>query len=124
MFQLHGSIPGPAIRRQIIEALAYPCMLVLSTLDEGCPQHRYFNPCHPACRACKESEECRWLNSNSEISVLTEKPMEQLYQSLVFGIEYVDAKCTRSGHNVRRCPCESCSWVRQSRRLAREYGDH
>lgn len=121
MFKLQGSLPGPAIRRQIIEALAYPCMLVLSNLDEDCPQHRYYNPCHPACDDCEEGEECRWLNANSEISALAEKPMDQLYESLVFAIEHVDAKCSRAGHNVRRCPCESCSWVRQSGRLAREY---
>ncbi|HZD51597.1 MAG TPA: hypothetical protein VE175_01000 [Woeseiaceae bacterium] len=122
MFQLQSPIPGPAIRRQMIEALAYPCMLVLSNMDvDECPQHGYFNPAHPACRVCEQGDECQWLNANSEITVLADRPMEQLYDSLAFGIEYIDVQCSRAGHNVRRCACESCGWVREARRLTRRY---
>lgn len=111
------------MRRQIIETLAYPCTLVVANLDlDECPQNRYFNPVHPSCRTCSQGEECRWLNSNSEFTVLAEKPMEALYDALLFSIDYVDSLCSRADHNVRRCPCESCEWVRAARRLARQYG--
>jgi hypothetical protein len=39
----------------------------------------------------------------------------------LFSIDYVDTQCSRANHNVRRCACESCHWVRKARRLAREY---
>lgn len=124
MFQVRGSTPGLAIRRKMIETLAYPSMFVLSSLDGGCLQHRYFNPRNPACQNCEAGEECHWLAGNSDVTVLAEKPMEQLYDALAFGIEYLDSQCSRAGHNVRRCACESCEWVRAARRLAREYLNH
>ena len=110
------------MRRRIIEAITYPRMVLLESLDgDECPQNRYFNATHRACQFCEQGEECRWLNGNDEFSVLAEKPMDELFASLQFCIDFVDARCSRSGHNVARCPCESCSWVRQARRLAREY---
>jgi hypothetical protein len=110
------------MRRQILEALTYPRMVVLANLDgEECSQHLYFNPAHPSCQLCYQSEECRWLKGNDEFSVLAEKPMDALFESLLFGIEYVDVQCSRASHNVRRCACESCRWVRDARRLGRAY---
>jgi hypothetical protein len=41
----------------------------------------------------------------------------------LFSIDYVDMQCSCASHNVRRCACESCQWVREARRLAREYVD-
>lgn len=97
-------------------------MLVLANLDGNeCPQNLYFNPAHPACRHCDQAEECNWLNCNDEFSALARKPVETLYESLLFSIEYVDAQCSRANHNVRRCACESCHWVRKARRLGWKY---
>jgi hypothetical protein len=94
---------------------------MLSNMDvDECPQNNYYNPAHPACRYCDQDEECHWLNSNDEFSVLATKPMHILYESLLFSIEYVDARSSRAKHNVRRCACESCHWVRKARRLAWE----
>ncbi len=107
------------MRRRIIEALTYPRMLLLANLDvEECPQNRYFNPAHPSCQHCDQGEECHWLNCNDEFSVLATKPIETLFESLLFGIDYVDAQCSHANHNVRRCACESCHWVRSARHLA------
>jgi hypothetical protein len=110
------------MRRQIIEALTYPRILLLANLsDDQCPQNRYFNPAHPSCRLCAQGDECLWLNRNDEFSVMARKPMQTLYESLLFCIDYVDAQCSFTRHNVRRCACESCQWVRDARRLASEY---
>ena len=112
------------MRRRIIEQLTYPRMLLLANLDVGeCPQNRYFNPAHNACQRCEQGEECHWLNRNDEFSVLAQLPMKTLFESLSFCIDYVDAQNTRANHNVRRCACESCHWVRKARRLACEYMD-
>lgn len=111
------------MRQQILEALAYPRILVLANLDaDECPQNLYFNPAHPACRDCHQGEECRWLNCNDEITMLSTKPVEELYESLLFCIDFVSAQCAHANHNVRRCACESCAWLRQARRLAWECG--
>jgi hypothetical protein len=117
-----GEFREQVMRRQIIEALTYPRILLLANLgDDECPQNRYFNPAHPSCQHCDQGEECHWLECNDEFSVLALKPMGALYESLLFSIDYVDTQCSRANHNVRRCACESCHWVRKARRLAREY---
>ena len=112
------------VRRQIIEELTYPRMMLLANLDiEECPQSQYFNPAHNACQHCEQGEECLWLNRNNEFSVLAHMPMEALLESILFCIDYVNAQSTLAEHNVRRCACESCDWVRRARRLAWEYRD-
>jgi len=110
------------MRRQIIEALTYPRILLLANLEVGeCPQNRYFNPEHPSCGSCQQGAECHWLNRHDEFSVLSTIPLETLHESLLFCIDYVDAQCSRADHNVRYCACESCLWVRQARHLAWDY---
>ena len=112
------------MRRRIIEELTYPRMMLLVNLDvEECPQNQYFNPGDNVCQRCEQGEECRWLNRNDEISVLARMPMDVLLKSMFFCIDYIDAQNTRASHNVRRCACESCAWVRKARRLAWEYKD-
>ncbi len=110
------------MRRRIIEALTHPRILLMSNLDvDECPQHGYFTPSNPSCQHCDQGEECHWLSCNDEFSVLVTKPIATLYESLQFSIDYVDAHCSRADHNVRRCACESCHWVRKARRLAWDY---
>lgn len=110
------------MRKRIIEALTYPRIMLLANLNaEECPQHLFFNPAHERCRFCEQGQECHWLNLNDEFSILARKPMDSLYGSLQFCIDYVNAQCSHEGHNVRRCACESCQWIRDARRLASEY---
>ncbi len=110
------------MRQRIIEALTYPRMVLMSNLEgEECTQNRLFNASHESCQACEQGDECQWLNINDEFSVLVQKPMDSLYASLDFCIDYVEACCSNAHHNVPRCACESCDWVRRSRRLAMEY---
>ena len=110
------------MRRRIIEALTYPRMMLLANLDaEECPQHLFFNAAHEGCQICEQGEECHWLNINDEFSVLAQKSMDSLYESLKFCIDYVFAQCTNASHNVRRCPCDSCHWVRAARQLESDY---
>ena len=56
-----------------------------------------------------------------EFSVLAEQPMEVLFEALSFSIDYVDAHVSRQHHNYRRCTCETCTWVKDARFLARQY---
>lgn len=112
------------MRRRIIEAITYPRMVLQDSLDaEECPLNFYFNATHRACRYCERAEECRWLNGNDEFSILAKKPMDELFDSLIFCIEVLDAQCTLENHNVSHCTCDSCGWVRRARRLAWECRD-
>ena len=110
------------MRLRILEALTYPRILLRANLDAGeCPQNWSYNAAHKPCQRCEQSEECQWLNCNDELTVVSKKPMETLYESLLFCIDYVDAHCTHASDNVRRCACESCHWVRSARRVASDY---
>jgi hypothetical protein len=118
----NGELWETIMRQRIIDALAYPRILVLANLDaDECPQNLYFNPAHQTCRHCRQREECRWLNRNDEFTMLSAKPIEALYESLLFCIDFVNAQSAYANHNTRRCDCESCQWVRQARKLAWEY---
>ncbi len=83
--------------------------------------NRYFNADAEVCQLCDQDKECLWLNSNDEFSVLAEQPMEVLFAALSFSIDYVDAHVSRQRHNYRRCTCETCTWVKDARFLARQY---
>jgi hypothetical protein len=125
---MHGDIAvnvrlwEPVMRQRIIEAITYPRIMLVANLDkEECPQELFFNHAHKACRVCEQGEECRWLNVNDHISVLAIKPIDSLYESLQFCIDYVEAQCRHARHSVRWCACESCDWIRSARRLASDY---
>jgi hypothetical protein len=110
------------MRQRIIEALTYPRIMLLANLKlEECPHQLFFDRADKRCQHCDQDQECHWLNINDEFSVLAQKPMDSLFESLRFCIDYVDAQCSDEGHNVRRCACESCQWVTSARRLASEY---
>ena len=110
------------MRRRIIEALTYPRIVLLANLDsEECPHDLFFKPAHEGCQDCEKGEECQWMNVNDEFSVLAQQPIDLLYESLQFCIGYVITHGTDASHNVRRCACESCYWVRGARRLATDY---
>lgn len=110
------------MRQRFIEALTYPRMLMASHIDASdCPMNRYFNPLHGSCQVCEQGEECHWLNRNDEFSVLLDQPMEVLVGTFEFSVDYIDAYLSRENHSLRRCACDSCRWLRNARRLLREY---
>ena len=109
------------MRRAIIECLTYPRMMMLAQMDvENCPLHLYFDATHTACRCCEKSQACRWLSSHDEFHQLADQPVQYLYQAVLFCIEYVESKASLIRHNIRRCPCESCVWLRDAKYLARQ----
>lgn len=110
------------MRLRILKALTYPRILMRANLDAGeCPHNLSFNPAHEECQRCEQGEECHWLNCNDQFTVVSQKRMETIYESLLFCIDYVDAHCIHASDNVRRCACESCHWVRSAHRVASDY---
>ena len=112
------------MKRKIIEAMTYPRMLMMSRWDsDDCRLNHFYSPSHPDCWTCEQGTECQWLNSNDEFTVLANQPRDVLLKALRFSIDYVDTNVSSKDHNARRCVCESCRWLRNSRRMAREYED-
>ena len=110
------------MRQRIIEALTYPRIVLLANMKlEECPHQLYFDHKDARCQNCEQGQECHWMNINDEFSVLARKPMDSLYESLKFCIDYVSAQRNHEGHNVKRCACESCQWVVSAQRLASDY---
>lgn len=111
------------MKRTIIECLTYPRMVMLSHMDsEGCPLHLHFDPTHGICRSCNRALECRWLTDHNEFQALTEKPVQHLYEAMLFCIEYIESLSILGGHNVSRCACEYCDWSRDAKFLSRQLG--
>ena len=109
------------MRRTIIESLTYPRMVMLSQMDaENCPLHLYFDPAYPICRSCEHSGECQWLTDHDEFQALTEKPIQYLYEAMLFSIDYVESHSSLDRHNIRRCACESCTWLRDAKYLTHQ----
>ena len=110
------------MRSKIIESLTYPRTLMMSRMDiRDCPMNLYFNAEAKVCQSCGQDGECRWLNQNDEFSVLAEEPIEVLFDALLFSIAFVDAHVTRERHNYLRCTCETCTWIKEARFLARQF---
>jgi hypothetical protein len=112
-----------AMRRKILNVLAYPRLVAKANVDLSvCPHSGFFKVMDSRCQDCSKSYECDWLNSTDEFNDLERKPMEFLYRALSFGIDYVDAQTAKQDHDVQNCKCDSCEWVRDARGVAREYG--
>jgi hypothetical protein len=112
-----------AMRRRILDILAYPRQVAKASIDlSACPHSGFFEVMDARCQDCSKNYECDWLNSTDEFNDLAGKPMEFLYRALTFGIDFVDARNAIADHAEDKCDCESCEWVRNARDLIREYG--
>lgn len=112
------------MKRIIIESLTYPRMMMLSHMDaERCPLHLRFDPGYEKCRGCERLRECQWLTDHNEFQALSEKPVQYLYDAMLFCIDFVESRSTLDGHNIGRCACEGCSWIRDARYLSHQVGE-
>ena len=106
------------MKQRIIEALAYPRVLVRNQIDPSeCSHNGHFNTMDGECQDCYHNAECEWLHSNDEFVALQSKSAEELEGALEFAIGFVDALCTRRGHQTRTCGCEACIWLRDTEQL-------
>jgi len=114
--------PQVAMRRRILDTLAYPRTVAMANVDlSACPHSGFFKVMDNKCQQCRKHYECDWLNSTDDFNDLAGKSMEFMYRALAFGIDYVDARSAIADHDIDVCECDSCEWVRNARDLAREY---
>ena len=111
-----------AMRRKILDALAYPRQVAKANVRlSTCPHSGFFKVMDSTCQQCSKNYECDWLNSTDQFHDLAGRPMEFLYRALTFGIDYVDARNTLAGHEGQGCECDSCDWISNARGVIREY---
>ncbi len=109
------------LKQRIMQALKDSRALVRDQIE-------YFNCNHSgqyadedaACQLCEYGFECQWLYQNDEFVALERRSKAALLENLEFAVVYVDATVERWGHDRRTCRCETCCWLRDSRRLISE----
>ena len=63
------------MRRQLIEALTYPRLLILKMIEEReCVHDSLFEATSERCRACDLNRECHWATCLNDFSEIMEKP--------------------------------------------------
>ena len=113
------------MRRQLIEALTYPRLLVKKIIDErDCPHDSLFEATSERCHSCDMNTECHWINCLNEFSDFEEKPASTINASLRFGVKLVESLHSELRHDETICTCEPCTWVRDAQRLIEEFEAH
>jgi hypothetical protein len=82
------------MRRQLIEALTYPGILVRQLIEEENYPHKSFFE------------------------------TEELADSLREGVKLVEALHSELRHDETTCTCETCSWIRNAEHLTEEFEHH
>ncbi|MEJ2171568.1 MAG: hypothetical protein ACO22K_06050 [Woeseiaceae bacterium] len=110
------------MRRQLIEALSYPRLLLLKIIEaKDCPHDSVFEATSERCQQCDLNKECHWVVCLNDFEDLQEKPAYTLNASLRYGIKVVESLNSELGHDPTLCTCESCYWLRDAQRLTEEF---
>lgn len=113
------------MRRQLIEALTYPKLLVLKIIDQkDCPHASLFDMTSQRCHQCNVNRQCHWVSCLDEFADFKDKPAYTLNASLRYGVKLVESLHSNLRHDETTCTCEPCSWVRDAQRLTEEFEAH
>ena len=110
------------MRRQLIEALSYPRLLVERIIDEkDCPHSSLFEATSERCHQCDINRECHWVSCLNEFADFASKPTYTINASLRYGVKLVESLHEELHHDETLCTCEACTWVRDAHRLIEEF---
>ena len=113
------------MRRQMIEALSYPRLLVKRIIDgRDCPHESLFEATSERCRQCDINSECHWVTCLDEFSNFADKPDHTINASLRYGVKLVESLHSELRHDETTCTCEACSWIRDAQRMIEEFEEH
>lgn len=113
------------MRRQLIEALTYPRLLVLRLIEaSNCPHESLFDATGERCNHCDLKKECNWVNCMRDFRNFDKKTTETLSVSLREGIKLVEALHNELRHDETTCTCETCTWIRSAEHLTEECEHH
>lgn len=113
------------MRRQLIEALTFPRLLVQKIMEEDdCPHDSLFEATSERCHQCDLNSECHWVSCMSDFADLEDKAIHTLNASLRYGIRLVETVHSELRHDETMCKCEACTWIRDAQRLTEEFEAH
>jgi len=112
------------LKDRLLETLRYPRYLLRTELRlEECPHDGHFTDTDPGCQECFDGQDCRWLLSVDEDSMLENQPLDNLVNVLGFAIESVESLIEEGQHDAL-CLCEACLWRKQADTLYGEIRCH
>jgi len=110
------------MRRQLIEALSYPRLLVQKQIEErSCPHDSLFEATDERCHHCDIGRECHWVNCLDEFDDFDGKAIHTINASLRYGIKLVESMHGELRHDETTCKCEACIWIRESQSLTEAF---
>ena len=110
------------MRRQLIEALTYPRLLVQKIIEaRDCPHDNLFQATSERCHQCDINKECHWVSCLDDFSDFADKPDYTINASLRYGIKLVESLHSELHHDETLCACEACCWVRDAQRLTEAF---
>ena len=113
------------MRRQLIEALSYPKLLVKNIIeDRDCPHDSLFEATDDRCHHCDIGRDCHWVNCLDEFDNFDGKATHTINASLRYGIKLVERLHSELHHDETTCTCETCNWVRNAEHLTEECEHH
>jgi len=113
------------MRRQLIEALTYPGLMVRQLIEESNYPHRsLYEAIGERCNKCSAGSDCSWATCLRDFSNYDEKSTEDLGEILREGIKFVESLHNELRHDETTCTCETCSWIRNAEHLTEECAHH
>ncbi len=113
------------MRRQLMEALAYPSLLVRQLMEGGnYPHASLFEATGKRCHKCDESSVCGWDKCLADFRQFDNKSTQYLSESLREGLKLVEALHSELRHDATTCTCETCCWIRNAEHLIEESEHH
>ena len=113
------------MRRQLIEALTFPKLLVRQMIEGGNFEHKnLFEATGERCNHCDSGEDCGWEHCLQDFRNFENDTTEDLSASLREGIKLVEALHRKLRHDETNCTCETCCWIRHAEHLTEECEHH
>ncbi len=113
------------MRRQLIEALIFPKLLVRQMIEGGNFEHKnLFEATGERCNHCVSDKDCGWEHCLQDFRDYENETNEELSASLREGIKLVEALHRKLRHDETTCTCETCCWIRNAEHLTEECEHH
>ncbi|MDH4109735.1 MAG: hypothetical protein OEW35_15700 [Gammaproteobacteria bacterium] len=109
------------MRRQLIEALSYPAIMVRQLIEAGnYPHASLYAATGQRCHKCDGEHACGWDACLQDFRRLDERTTEFLAETLREGIKLVEALNSELMHDETTCNCVTCRWIRDAEHLVEE----
>jgi hypothetical protein len=110
------------MRRQLIEALSLPKLLVQKIIaEQDCPHDSMFEATDDRCHDCDLSRDCHWVSCLNDFANFEGKATHTINASVRYGINLVEHMHRELGHDQSSCECETCVWIRNAEGLTKAF---